>query len=289
MKIVYDEEYENIDGENLSLRRFDKHKYCLFLEDIGENQELFIVEPHWHEWLEIVHITEGEMIVYTPHGETVVRKGNTVVIGMQTLHKIVAEPEHYNYQCIHINVGFILQHMSSSLLNDKVFIVQNEEEFQSYLSTIIQLISHDDACSQLKYKASILNVLALCVQETESNLLDIKDEINDIFSDILFYVSTHYQDNISLQKLSQEFNYTTQHTSLLFKKNLNTTYYTYLTKIRLDRAKFLLMTTQKRNLDIAIECGFSNEHSLISHFKKGFNETPSQFRKNHQIKDETIS
>lgn len=39
------------------------------------------------------------------------------------------------------------------------------------------------------------------------------------------------------------------------------------------------MTTQKRNLDIAIECGFSNEHSLISHFKKSYHETPSQFRK----------
>lgn len=121
MKIEYDEEYENIDGENLSLRRFDKHKYCLFLGDAGENQELFIVEPHWHEWLEIVHITEGEMVVYTPNGETAVHKGNTVVIGMQTLHKIVAGTGHYNYQCIHINVGFILQHMSSSLLNDKVF------------------------------------------------------------------------------------------------------------------------------------------------------------------------
>ena len=68
MKIKYDEEYENIDGENLNLRRFDKHKYCLFLSDVGENQELFIVEPHWHEWLEIVHITEGEMTVYTPQG-----------------------------------------------------------------------------------------------------------------------------------------------------------------------------------------------------------------------------
>lgn len=28
MKIKYDEEYENIDGENLNLRRFDKYKYC---------------------------------------------------------------------------------------------------------------------------------------------------------------------------------------------------------------------------------------------------------------------
>ena len=130
---------------------------------------------------------------------------------------LVAETGHYNYQCIHINIGFILQHMSSSLLNDKVFIVQNEEEFQSYCSTLIQLINHDDVYSQLRYKASILNILALCVQETQSDLLDAKDEINDIFSDILFYVSTHYQDNISLQKLSQEFNYTTQHISLLFR------------------------------------------------------------------------
>lgn len=43
MKIKYDEEYENIDGENLSLRRFDKHKYCLFLGDVGENQSYLLL------------------------------------------------------------------------------------------------------------------------------------------------------------------------------------------------------------------------------------------------------
>lgn len=65
---------------------------------------------------------------------------------------------------------------------------------------------------------------------------------------------------------------------------LDITYYTYLTKIRLDHAKFLLMTTNKRIIDIALECGFSNEHVLINRFNKVYGQTPLQYRKDNMIK-----
>ena len=66
----------------------------------------------------------------------------------------------------------------------------------------------------------------------------------------------------------------------MFKKYLNTNYYTYLTKLRLDRSRFLLTSSRHRVIDIAIECGFNNEHSFINHFKKVYGITPTQYRKN---------
>ena len=283
MKVEFDNEYENIGGENLHLRRYDKHKYCLFTDGAGTNSEIFIVEPHWHEWLEIIYIIEGEMRVITPKGTLDINQDNLVVIGMQTLHKIEGNLGDYRYQCLHVNIGFILQNMSPALLDDKMFLIEDKTKALQYFSDIIRLMNHDDIVSQLKYKADILNLLSICLQDSHTNIDNERGEVNDIFSDILFYISTHYQEDLSLQELSEQFGYTTQHISLLFKKNLDTTYYTYLTKLRLDRAKFLLMTTNKRNIDIAIECGFSSEHSLISHFKKNFSETPSQFRKKNMI------
>lgn len=276
MRLIFDEEYEDIDS---SVRNYDNNKYCLFIDSAGYNETSSIIDVHWHEWLEIVHIIDGHMTTLTPSGAFEVGAGDVIIIGMQSLHKMIGNAGNFRFQCLHINIGFILQHMPSTLLIDKVFMIQNQKVFIDLLSQVILKMNHDDIISQLEYKASLLSLLAQCLQESHYDPTSYHHENNDTFSRILFYVSTHYREDISLAHLSEHFGYTTQHISLMFKRYLNTNYYTYLTKLRLDRAKFLLMTSQKRIIDIAFECGFSSEHVLINHFKKWYAITPSQYRK----------
>ena len=55
--------------------------------------------------------------------------------------------------------------------------------------------------------------------------------------------------------------------------------------MRLDKARMLLKSTHKHIIDIALECGFSNEHSLILNFKKVYGLTPTQYRRsNYSLK-----
>ena len=276
MRLIFDEEYEDVDS---SIRNYDSNKYCLFIDSAVHNENKSIIDVHWHEWLEIVHIIDGHMITMTPEGLFEVNPGDVIVIGMQALHKMIGNAGNFRFQCLHINIGFILQHMPSTLLIDKVFMIKDQKSFIDLFSQVILKMNHDDIVSQLEYKASLLSLLSQCLKESHYDPTSYHHENNDTFSRILFYVSTHYREDISLQYLSNHFGYTTQHISLMFKRYLNTNYYTYLTKLRLDRAKFLLMTSQKRIIDIAFECGFSSEHTLINHFKKWYGKTPSQYRK----------
>ena len=73
------------------------------------------IEVHWHEWLEIVHIIDGHMTTITPSGSFEVGPGDVIVIGMQSLHKMIGNAGHFRLQCLHINNGFIIQHMPSTL------------------------------------------------------------------------------------------------------------------------------------------------------------------------------
>lgn len=276
MRLVFDDEYENIDS---SIRSFDDDQYCLFIDQAGYNESHSTIETHWHEWLEIVHIIDGSMKTMTPQGIFEVNSGDIIVIGMQTLHKMIGGAGNYRFRCLHINVGFILQYLPSSILADKVFLIENKEEFFHIFANIISKMKHNDVISQLEYRSSLLSLLAFCLKESQVNSIDSYNEKDDTFSKILFYVSSHYREDISLQHLSHHFDYTTQYISLMFKQYLNTNYYSYLIKLRLDRAKFLLMTSDKRIIDIALECGFSSEHSFINHFKKWYQMTPSQYRK----------
>ncbi|MFR7590967.1 MAG: AraC family transcriptional regulator [Longibaculum sp.] len=276
MKVTYDGDYENVES---TLRDFDKNKYCMFIDQAGVNEESSIIEAHWHEWLEITYIVEGAMKLTIPEKTYYFQTGDIVMIGMQTLHRITGKQGKYRFQCLHVNIGFILQYINSTLLNEKVIAIENKDAFLKYFKNVIALMKHEDAVSELRYMSSLLELLSLCLEESASDD-DLKNGgMNDMFSHILFYVGTHYQDNISLQELSDKFDYTTQYISLMFKKNLNTNYYTYLTKLRLDRARFLLTTSQKKIIDIALECGFSSEHSFINHFKKKYGLTPSSYRK----------
>lgn len=283
MKIAYDSEYEHL--ETSFFRETDKNNYVMFQDMAGRNEEIPVIETHWHEWLEITYIIDGKMTLMTPQGEFRVESDQIAVIGMHTLHRITGNIGDYRYQCLHINLGFILQYFSPILLNDKVFIIKDRKKFLAVFQEIIHLIKHDDIVSQLNYKASILRLLSLCLKEAGINKDYDQNDVHDVFSRILFYVSTHYTENLSLKRLSDDFGYTTQYISSLFKKNLKINYLVYLNKMRLDKARMLLKSTHKHIIDIALECGFSNEHSLILNFKKVYGLTPTQYRRsNYSLK-----
>lgn len=279
MKVAYDSDYEKIES---TLRDYDKNKYCLFVDYAGVNETISVIEAHWHEWLEITYIIDGEMTLMVPEGTYHIRAGEVIAIGMQTLHRITGNLGNFRFQCLHINMGFILQYLNPTLLNEKVIVIKDKQRFLDKFKEAVMLLKREDTVSELRYRASLLEILSMCLEEASPNKVVSKALKNDFFSHILFYVETHYQENISLQELSNHFDYTTQYISIMFKKYLNTNYYTYLTKLRLDRAKFLLITTQKKIIDIALECGFTSEHSFINHFKKIYTTTPTQYRKNER-------
>lgn len=199
MRLIFDEEYEDVDS---SIRDYDDNKYCLFIDSAGSNEAPSTIEVHWHEWLEIVHIIDGHMTTITPSGSFEVGPGDVIVIGMQSLHKMIGNAGHFRLQCLHINNGFIIQHMPSTLLLDKVFMIKDYNGFIDLFSQVIAKMNHDDIISQLEYKASLLSLLAHCLQESHYDPTSYHHENNDIFSRILFFVSTHYREDISLQYLS---------------------------------------------------------------------------------------
>lgn len=277
MRVEFDNEYEKLTPS--SVRGSDINKFCLFADETGANEVPEIIEPHWHEWLEIIYIIEG-MMTLECNGEMIeVKAGEIIVIGTRILHKIVGAIGSFRFQCLHINNGFIIQNINISVFLGKVFKVKDKEPFLECLANIVKLIYKEDAVSVMKYKANLLLLLCHCVEQRGDN-----DEIvgrgnDDAFTRILFYVNMHLTEDISLTGLAQIHGYTPQYISTLFKKNLNSTFHTYLTKVRLDRANFMLFSTNEKIVDIAYACGFPSEHSFIAQFKKTYGMTPLNYKK----------
>ena len=67
-----------------------------------------------------------------------------------------------------------------------------------------------------------------------------------------------------------------------FKKRYDVTPYTYLVNARINRAKYILVNTDKNLSEIASYLCFSSEYHLSNCFKKKVGVSPREYRKSHE-------
>ena len=70
-----------------------------------------------------------------------------------------------------------------------------------------------------------------------------------------------------------------QYISQLFKNEIGVGFLNYLTSIRMEKAKSLLLTTSLSVAEIAEETGYNDYRVFTKVFKKTEGITPSQFRR----------
>ncbi|WP_020620767.1 response regulator transcription factor [Paenibacillus daejeonensis] len=82
-----------------------------------------------------------------------------------------------------------------------------------------------------------------------------------------------------LEELAASINYSVPYFSSMFKKTTGESFVQYLNKLRLEKAKLLLLTTDRKTFEIAEDIGFENYRSFNRLFKQAIGLTPSDFRK----------
>jgi AraC-like DNA-binding protein len=65
----------------------------------------------------------------------------------------------------------------------------------------------------------------------------------------------------------------------VFKKGSGYSYSEYLTRVRMEKAKELLHTTEKSVTEIALDIGFQTPNSFSSLFRREIGMSPSQYKK----------
>ncbi|OXM87328.1 response regulator [Paenibacillus rigui] len=92
------------------------------------------------------------------------------------------------------------------------------------------------------------------------------------------YLDEHYNEHITLTSLAKEFKISPSYLSLLFREQTSLNFIDYLTKIRIDKAKELLRTSDLRNYEIAERIGYRDAHYFSAAFKKAVGTNPTEYR-----------
>ncbi|MGO4495466.1 helix-turn-helix domain-containing protein [Paenibacillus sp. 2RAB27] len=101
-----------------------------------------------------------------------------------------------------------------------------------------------------------------------------------IIDEIKEYVSTHYNEPISLADLAARFFISPHYLSQFFKQKTGDTYVNFLTGIRIDKAKELLENTDLKVYEISSMVGYSDSQHFARLFERLTGCKPSEYRKN---------
>jgi beta-xylosidase/AraC-like DNA-binding protein len=100
---------------------------------------------------------------------------------------------------------------------------------------------------------------------------------------IYSYIQKHFRETISLDDVANILSFTPQYLSKYFKRIFGITFYTYIKRLRLEAALKELSGTNKSVTAISYDNGFPNLEALIQEMKDTVGQTPSAYRKAHQI------
>ena len=93
------------------------------------------------------------------------------------------------------------------------------------------------------------------------------------------YLQEHLAEEVSLSVLAEEFHLSAQYISQLFKNEIGVGFLTYLTNIRMERAKQLLLSTPLSIAEVSEQSGYGDYRVFTKVFKKSEGITPSQYRR----------
>jgi len=241
-------------------------------------------QKHWHSEVELFALREGALSFELPHRTIRMVPGDVVLVNTNEVHGIRAEVPN-----VTLFLQIPLEEFSGYYqAEDLIWFSHKNREYNSRAYQLIwgiyRELSGDEPGKELLSRSMFYELLYVLVHYYRKSSLP-KDAASQNrymkkLEPITAYLRKHYNEELSLSSVAQEFGYSDAYLSRMFTKNAGISYKEYLTGLRLDYALREMENQNKTILDIALECGFSGSKPFSSAFLKRFGVLPSQYRKN---------
>ncbi|MDG5787135.1 AraC family transcriptional regulator [Evansella sp. AB-P1] len=97
------------------------------------------------------------------------------------------------------------------------------------------------------------------------------------------YINSHYFENIHAETLASKFGISTRYMNDIFKSYYNVTPMQHLQHVRINRAKSLLIDTDKEIVSICFEVGYETLSTFYRSFKNTVGMSPHKFRTTNYV------
>ncbi|SES95018.1 AraC-type DNA-binding protein [Enterococcus malodoratus] len=99
-----------------------------------------------------------------------------------------------------------------------------------------------------------------------------------IVASITGYIEEHLQEKVTLEELANQLNYSKFYLLHAFKETTQQSLYNYIKRRRLNEAAKVLLYSDQRIIEVAIQTGYQSQPAFTKAFEELFKLTPKRYR-----------
>ena len=274
---------------------------AVYVTKISRNV-LGFIDWHWHTELQFCVVTNG-MVEFCVGSEKVkINAGDGIFINSNCLHMAQnAQGSDGAYICLDFDPRLISgfdgsavgrRHIAPYVANSRAAYIlldsSNTEQCQilQHLLNAYQLFysneqDRDELGITIELMQTWQKLEKIFLQKIGGNTATQNDDKR--LCDVVEYISEYCCGDIKLDDIANRAGLSSAGCCRMFKRRFGCTVFSYIQRLRLQRASQLLAESDTSITEIALHCGFSSSSYFSKEFKEATGITPSEYRKAQQL------
>ncbi len=250
---------------------------------------------HWHDALEIIQVLEGSVNVSMGSDDLLLHEGDIAIANTDEIHRLNKTEQDNKVLLIHISPAFIKR-----VIPDDRFLFlyccsvyhkdqapERYDELKKYITRLTETLETSSGMKKKQIIEALLeDMLGYIVYSFDLirwgfGTTPLDDRRVERLRHMAERASSAQDTGVGLKDMMSVIDVTVGHLSNDIKDTFGLTFQELLHYGKCAAAAKLLLSTDERIVDIALNCGFSDVKYLIKHFKRFFGHTPSDFKRQY--------
>lgn len=261
-----------------------------------------IVEPHWHDCIEVLCVLEGSARQQVNERTFHVNAHDVLVINKGDIHGTWCKDEDV---CKILVLKFLpeLIKNSSSIYDSKyiysflqsgnkqIYYMKNlaleQSNIYDLFMGVLQEFEKKEVAHEISIKGYIYQIIAIFIRNGTLNFYNevLREKDFKVISPLITYIEKYYYENITLDQAAKMVNMSYYHFSRYFKKVTGRNFKEYIDFVRISEADKRLVSGDMQISQVAYEVGYNNLSSFNRVYKRIRGYPPSKIKraKNEKI------
>ena len=252
-----------------------------------------VCPDHTHDYIEIVYVTRGRAAEYVDGMKYEVVRGDMIFMTPNSIHSINPSADYEKIE-IFFSPSLIgsalsttrdmLTALALSSFNDmraskNYGLIRFKGADITEIEFLLSLMEKEYGEKNESYEQFMCNCLNLLLVKM---IRGSKSEQKDVWSMIAEYLNENCEKPISLTALSAKCFYNPSYFSRAFKEKFKCSLTEYIKRLRIERAKLLLLTDKSTVEEISHRVGFADRSAFYRAFYNDTKTTPANYRLNNK-------